>query len=92
LIGLVAGAAMSGRRRRWPPWVFFAGVAPTVAQWISVRFGVPEPGALIRFMVSIPAGFVCGWFLAHALGDLVEGAGSIREAAVARALRGRPGS
>ena len=91
-LGLCAGAAMLAWRRRWPAWVFFAAVAPTVAQWLAVRIGIPEPGAPFRFVVSIPAGFVCGWFLAHALGDLVEGPGTIPGAAPARALRERPGA
>ncbi len=91
LAGLLSAAVLVGWRRRSVPWLFFAAVAPTVAQWISVRLGAPEPGDLVRFVVSLPAGFACGWFLAHALGELVEGAGSIR-AAAARVPGERPGS
>lgn len=92
LVGLLAAAWMAGWHRRPAPWVFFAAVAPTVVQWISVRLGAPEPGALFRFVVSLPAGLACGWYLAHALGELVEGAGSIRAAAAARVSGERSGS
>jgi uncharacterized membrane protein len=92
LAGLFAAVALLAWRRRTVAWLFFAAVAPTVAQWISVRLGAPEPGDLFRFVVSLPAGFACGWFLAHALGELVEGAGSIRAAASARVSGQRPGS
>jgi uncharacterized membrane protein len=92
LAGLLVGGALGAWRRRWPVWVFFAGLAPTAAQWISVRTGLPDPGALVRFALSLPAGFVCGWFLAHALGDLAAGASDMSSRAVARARGGRPGS
>jgi uncharacterized membrane protein len=91
LAGLLAGAALGAWRRRWPVWVFFAGLAPTGVQWISVRMGLPDPGVLARFALSLPAGFVCGWFLAHALGDLAEGAADVSSRGVARARGARPG-
>jgi len=71
IAGLIAGAAAAAWRRRVRPAVFFVAVAPTALQWLSVRFGAPDPGVVARAVLSLPAGAACGWFLAHGLGDLV---------------------
>jgi uncharacterized membrane protein len=71
VLGLLSGAVASSWMRRTPRWLFFAAVAPTALDALASLLGLPSLANFPRFLLAIPAGAVCGWFLAMAVGDLV---------------------
>lgn len=75
IIGLISGAAGSAWARRTPVWLLVAAAAPTVIDALASFFGLWGLANLPRFLLAVPTGAVCGWFLAIGVGDL---AGMVR--------------
>ncbi len=88
-IGLYAGGVIGllggGLRRAWlrpaPKALFFVLIAPTLVDAVlpmTGLFGYTGVGNLNRMLISLPAGGVCGWFLAVAIGDMMTGRSNSR--------------
>ena len=76
VIGLLAGGLGRAWLRPAPRTAFFVLIAPTVvdaALPLTGLFGYSGLANLPRMLISLPAGAVCGWFLAIAVGEIVSG-------------------
>jgi uncharacterized membrane protein len=70
VLGLIAGAMMHAGRRRNLRWPFFAAMIPMAMDVLAPFVGLPGLSNVPRFLVSIPTGAVCGWYLASAVREL----------------------
>lgn len=70
ILGLFIGAAGLAWARRTPVWLLFVAAAPTVIDALASFCGLGGLANFPRFLLSIPTGAVCGWFLAIGVGDL----------------------
>jgi len=76
VIGLLAGGLGCAWLRPAPRAAFFILIAPTLVDAVlplTGLFGYAGLGNLHRMLISLPAGAVCGWFLAIAIGDMMTG-------------------
>jgi uncharacterized membrane protein len=84
VLGLLAAGLTAAWSRPAPRALFFILIAPTVIDAVlplTGLFGYPGVGNLTRTLISLPAGGICGWFLAVAIGDMMtDRARSPREA------------
>lgn len=83
-LGLLAAGLLSAWRRPAPRKLFFILVAPTLVDAVlplTGLFGYEGLANLPRMLISLPAGGVCGWFLAIAIGDMMAGRAGARQEA-----------
>ena len=59
--------------RGWGPRLFLFAVAPTAIDALLGIAGLPQLGSVGRFVLALPAGFVCGGFLSIGFEDLLTG-------------------
>ena len=84
VLGLLAGGWMSAWRRPAPRALFFILIAPTLVDAVlpmTGLFGYEGLANLPRMLISLPAGGVCGWVLAIAIGDMMAGRAAARQEA-----------
>jgi uncharacterized membrane protein len=76
VLGLLAAALWSAWTRPAPRALFFILIAPTLIDAVlpmTGLFGYEGLGNLPRMLISLPAGGICGWYLAVAIGDMMAG-------------------
>ncbi len=76
VIGLLAGGLGSAWLRPAPRKTFFVLITPTLVDAVLPFIGFLGYSGLAnlpRMLISLPAGAVCGWFLAIAVGEIVSG-------------------
>ena len=76
VLGLLAGGLLSAWLLPAPKALFFVLIAPTLIDAVlpmTGQFGYAGLANIPRMLISIPAGGVCGWYLAVAIGDMMAG-------------------
>jgi len=75
VLGLLAGGLLCAWVRPAPKMLFFVMIGPTLIDAVlpmTGLFGYQGLDNLPRMLISLPAGGVCGWYLAVAIGDMMS--------------------